>query len=103
MATPSLAKSPAPEFPQHDGSTIDRITELVERVSEPKPPQSAPAPIADPRERNAAMLLDLWQQGERWTAQAFELPHPKPDPLTAALNGFPDVNTKRAYYQCCGE
>jgi hypothetical protein len=103
MATPTLAKSPTPEFPQHQGTTIEELERLVENVSQPKPPQPAPAPVTDPREQNAAILLDLWQQGERWAEQAVELPRPKPDPLTIALNGFPDVNTSRNYYACCGE
>ena len=51
----------APIFSEepYDGKLIDNLTELVEKVEQPKPPQS---------EKN-------------------------PDPLTIALNGFPDVNT----------
>jgi hypothetical protein len=134
VATPTLAKSPAPRIQQDtfkcaeckwtgvfafgrcpncgsfklynvtpeepfDGHLIDNLVEIVERVEEPKPPQPAPLPVGDPRESNAAMLCALWEQGERWAAQAFELPQPKPDPLTIALNGFPDVYTSRAYQE----
>jgi hypothetical protein len=109
VATPTLAKSPTPEFPQHQGTTIEELERLVERVSRPKPPQpDLSTTITTPtdeerRERNAAMLNALWALGEQMAEQAFELPRPKPDPLTIALNGFPDVNTSRNYYACCGE
>ena len=128
MATPTLAKSSAPKFPQdtfkcaeckwtgvfcfgrcpgcgsfklynvtpeetpqHSGRLIDDLVKTVEKVEQPKPPQPVTDRDKDPRERNAAMLLHLWEQGEAMAAQAFELPQPKPDPLTVALNGFPDV------------
>jgi hypothetical protein len=49
------------------------------------------------RERNAAMLNALWKQGEQMALQAFDLRQPKPDPLTVALNGFPDVHSYYAF------
>lgn len=40
MAASTLAKSPAPEFPQrYDGNLIDNLTKTVEKVEQPKPPQ----------------------------------------------------------------
>lgn len=110
MATSTLAKSPSPtNSPEpYDGKLIDGLTDLVRNVEKPKPPQpeitnsiirNSITPTDDERrERNAAMLLSLWALGEQMAEQAFELPHPKPDPLTVALNGFPDVNSSYAYY-----
>ena len=43
------------------------------------------------------MLLELWALGEKMLTQAVELPRPKPDPLTVALNGFPDVHSYYAF------
>ena len=97
MATPILAKSPHPED-SYDGNLIPELIDLVKQAEKPKPPQPAPAPTEDPREKNARMLIALWQQGEQMAAQAFELPLPKPDPLTIALNGFPDFASSQAYY-----
>lgn len=117
MATPTLANSPelhplfkdilrpfAPQSErQYDGKLIEGLTDLVEDVSKPKPPQSDGFSIPDSiptdeqrRERNAAMLLELWKLGEEMGKQAFEV-QPKPDPLAIALNGFPDVNSYYAY------
>ena len=50
------------------------------------------------REQNAAQLLELWALGEKMAAQAIELPLPKPDPLSIALNGFADVASSQSYY-----
>jgi hypothetical protein len=85
----------------YDGNLIDKLIDTVIEAEKPKPPQSATEPDETRdkiRDRNAAMLHALWILGEQMGEQAFELPRPKPDPLTIALNGFPDVNTSRAYY-----
>lgn len=113
MATPTLANSPHSHDPQPDpvfnGEIIGKLTDLVENVSRPKPLQpdlstTIITPTDDERrERNAAMLLELWALGERMAAQAFEIPPPKPDPLVVALNGFPDVSTRDAFYAGQGE
>lgn len=107
MATPTLAnsnlhplfqeilRSIAPPNTPNDGKVLDDLTQLVEKVEQPKPPQSEPDAEKDRRkEQNAAMLLDAWTQGEKMSLQASEIPpHKRLDPLTVALNGFPDVNT----------
>lgn len=96
MASHTLAKSPSSDRP-YDGILIDNLPELVEKAENPTPPQPARAPIVIPDEngrdekRNAAILHELWVLGEQMAAQAFELRQPKSDPLTIALNGFPDV------------
>jgi hypothetical protein len=86
MAHSTLAVPSPREFPQPDLSTT-----IITPTDEQR------------RARNAAMLHELWTLGEQMAAQAFELPQPKPDPLAIALNGFPDVNTYRAYYAGCDE
>lgn len=107
MAGSTLAVSPQSETPRptpegdadsnfYEGSLIDGIIGVVEKARRPKPPQPVETPAVIPtdderRERNAAMLLNLWEIGERMTFQAFELRH-KPDPLLVAYNGFPDVS-----------
>ena len=93
MASLTLANSPASDRPFSD-HLIEELIETVKNVEQPKPPQ--PVPVDDPREKNAAMLIALWHQGEHMATQAFELSR-KPDPLTIALNGFPDVYTSLAY------
>jgi len=101
MATPTLAKPQSPE--NLNSPLVNELTRIIEKVEQPKPPQSEPdgftIPAAIPtddqrRARNAAMLNELWAIGEGMNLQAFEIPpRKKLDPLTIALNGFPDVNT----------
>lgn len=96
MASHTLAKSPSSDR-LYDGILIENLTELVEKAEKPQPPQPARSPIVIPGEigrdekRNADILHELWTLGQQMAAQAFELSHPKSDPLTIALNGFPDV------------
>lgn len=96
MATPTLAKSPE-SHPDYDGNLIEDLVRTVEQVQKPKPPQpdyTITTPTDEERrERNAEFLTALWILGEQMAEQAVELPRPKPDPFTIALNGFPDVNT----------
>lgn len=102
MATPTLTKSPLSDRP-YDGNLVENLIQQVEKVSQPKPPQPEPATEIisrtdeERRAHNAEMLNALWILGEQMVDQAFELSRPKPDPLTVALNGFPDVNTSLAY------
>lgn len=94
MATSTLANSPQSDCP-YDGNLIDELVDTVERVQQPKPPQSAPEPDNSQdkiRDQNARMLIALWKQGEQMAAQAVEL-RVTADPLLIALNGFPDVHT----------
>ncbi|MGB7585213.1 MAG: hypothetical protein WBM11_10235 [Terriglobales bacterium] len=114
MATPTLAnshihplfreilRSIAPPNTPNDGKVLDDLTQLVEKVEQPKPPQPDGFTIPDSiptddqrRARNAEMLNALWILGECMAAQSLaEIPARKQlDPLTIALNGFPDVNT----------
>jgi hypothetical protein len=105
MATPTLANPQSREnhSPEYSGQLIEELTRTVEKVEQPKPPQSEPdgftIPEAIPtddqrRARNAEMLNALWILGEGMNLQASEIPpRQKLDPLTIALNGFPDVNT----------
>jgi hypothetical protein len=104
MATSTLAKSPLSDRP-YDGNLISELIETVEKVEQPKPPQPDPAveitsrTDEERRASNAEMLNALWILGEQMAEQAIELPRPKPDPLTVALNGFPDVFSSWAYQQ----
>ena len=92
MATPTLAKSLESDRP-YDGKLIDELTETINKVEQPKPPQpDLSVTIITPtneerRIRNAAMLLELWAIGE-------ELPKPT---FKAALGGFPDGHTDYAH------
>ena len=75
MATATLPLSPT-----------DLSTTIISRTDEER------------REQNAELLTELWWLGEKMITQALGL-QPKPDPLVVALNGFPDVNTSRDYYE----
>jgi len=101
MATPTLAKSPQSDRP-YDGNLIEELTEIVIRAEKPKPPQpETEITRRSDEERkasNAELLNALWILGEQMGTQAFELPLPKPDPLSIALNGFPDFASSQAYY-----
>lgn len=93
-------ESPESERP-YNGKLIPDLVDLVERAQKPKPPRpdyeiNTPTD-EERRERNAEFLNALWVLGEQMATQAVEIPQPKPDPLTIALNGFPDVNTYYAY------
>jgi hypothetical protein len=86
---------------------IRDLVRTVEKVEQPKPPQPDPSleigiisrTDEERRACNAEMLNALWILGEQMGEQASELPHPKPDPLTVALNGFPDVFSSWAHQQ----
>lgn len=104
MATSTLAKLPDAGLPI-TGSLIEDLTRTVETVEQPKSPQPDPSveitsrTDEERRASNAEMLNALWILGEQMAEQAIELPRPKPDPLTVALNGFPDVFSSWAYQQ----
>jgi hypothetical protein len=71
MATPTLAKSPAPNDSQpYDGKLIDELTELVERVEEKKPAQSVPTED-DFRKQNEKLLLAAWYVGNNFATAYF--------------------------------
>jgi hypothetical protein len=76
VATSNLANSPDsnnPQEQQYEGRLIERLTELVEDASQPKPPQPAPViiPTEQQKKANEHSLLELWYLGDRLAENYF--------------------------------
>ena len=75
MATPTLAKSPLPEFPQHQGSTIadlDRLQRVSRRQRKSQHQQTGErtaqhraGPAEDAQTSTAITLLELDRPGNK--------------------------------------